>query len=597
MKNFNFKLKALGSPKIVLLMLLFISIYTEVLAQSWPSEAHDPSSIVKCGDRYWYFSTGDANREISMFAKYSYDMVTWQDGPPPFTPTDFPEWINDYVHGATDSNGQPVFHGIFWAPDIIYMNNQYYLYYSCSEWGTMTSTIGCVTNKSLNPEDPDYNWVDVGFLGLYSYQPGIALNVIDPALSRSNDGKIWMTYGSFNERGMVVTEIDSISGKPKTDAGNIPGKTIANSWTGPNSWDYAEGEGACMVFRNGYYYLFYNKGGCCRGVDSSYYVVMGRSQDPKGPFVDKDGKQMRVYGAESGGTVVFQHDDSRGFDDRYYGPGHIGVFNENGTDYITFHYYQPPSGWPARLGLAKLDWGADGWPFISLDFLEEGYYTLKNVNSNKFLDVQNHNAINGAALYQYSEDQTEDAQKWLFTPLGTGEYTIQSYEDESLYVEAAGNNNEELLLLTNQYTGAINQKFRVVQSPNGQILIYPSIQNNLFEIPFAYTFDYQVKLWPNTNHPCQRWIATKFEPSLSISRKDKFNVTMFPNPALDYIHIKGNNIYGVEIYNELGQKIVSSNTKNASKDYTIEISTLSSGIYTVKIFGENSLAFKKLIKK
>lgn len=601
MNSFETNIRALLSIRIILPALICILIINKISAQSWPSGTHDPSSIVKCGDRYWVFATGDG-----INAKYSYDMVTWQDGPSPFTKTEFPDWINDYVHGATDSNGQPVFHGAFWAPDIIYMNNQYYLYYSCSEWGTMTSTIGCVTNKSLNPEDPDYNWVDVGFLGLYSYQPGIALNVIDPALSRGDDGKIWMTYGSFNDRGMVVTEIDSLSGKPKTYAGNIPGKTIANSWTGPNSWDYGEGEGACMVFRNGYYYLFYNKGGCCNGVASDYYVVMGRSQNPKGPFTDKEGKPMVNYGAESGGTVVLKHDDSRGFDDRYYGPGHIGVFQENGMDYITFHYYDPLGYYPSAeanykggptLGLAKLEWGTDGWPYISLDFLEEGYYTLKNANSNKFLDVQNHNALNGAVLFQYSENQTEDAQKWLFTPLGTGEYTIQSYEDESLYVEASGNNNAELLRLTNQYTGAINQKFRVVQSPNGQILIYPSIQNNLFEIPFAYTFDYQVKLWPNTNHPCQRWIPTLVEPSLSVSGNEKYKVVISPNPSSDYIHVKGSNIISIEIYNNLGQKVVTSISDQPTEDLRVDISNLTSGIYMIQIRGQIGVAYKKVIKK
>ena len=601
MKCFETDIKALRSSKIIIIIFLFISFYNEILAQTWPTGVHDPSSIVKCGDRYWIFATGDG-----IYAQYSYDMVTWQVGPSPFTKTEFPAWINDYVHGATDADGQPVFHGTFWAPDIIYMNNQYYLYYSCSEWGTMTSTIGCVTNKSLNPEDPDYNWVDVGFLGLYSYQPGVALNVIDPAVTRGGDGNIWMTYGSFNERGMVVTKIDSISGKPLTSTGNIPGTTVANSWTGPYSWDYGEGEGACMVFRNGYYYLFYNKGGCCNGVASSYYVVMGRSLSPKGPFLDKAGQPLVVYGSESGGSVVLQHDDSRVFDDRYYGPGHIGVFRENGTDYITFHYYDPTGYYPSAeanykggptLGLGKLEWGTDGWPVISFDFLEAGYYTLKNVNSNKLLDVQAHNAVNGALLYQYSENQIEDSQKWLFTPLGTGEYTIQSYADENLYVEAAGNNNEELLRLTNQYTGAINQKFRVVQSPNGKILIYPSIQNNVFEIPFAYTFDYQVKLWPNTNHNCQRWIATPFEPSLSVSSENTFTVNMYPNPASNYIQFKGHHIINVDIFNEMGQNIVSYKNQNASEDPIIELSGLSSGIYFVKISGQNGIAFKKLIKK
>jgi len=518
MKELNYT-----SKKILITILLCIGIsgVLQVEAQSWPAGIHDPSSIVKCGDKYWVFGTGDG-----IHAMYSYDLVTWEQGPSPFTKTEFPDWINDYVNGATDGDGNPIFHGGFWAPDIIYMNDQYYLYYSCSEWGTMTSTIGCVTTKSLNPEDTDYGWTDVGFLGIWSYQPGLALNAIDPSLLRGHDGKIWMIYGSFNSRGMVVTEIDSVSGKPKNYVDNLPGTTIANSWTGPNSNSYAEGEGACMIYRDGYYYLFYSKGGCCNGIASTYYVVMGRSTSPTGPFVDKIGRNMVAYGSSSGGTVVLKHNDTRGEEDRYFGPGHIGVYRENGIDHVSFHYYSPNGYYPSEdanykgrptLGMGFLKWGADGWPSISMNYLDPGYYTLKNANSNKMLDVQGHSSADGKVLFQYAENDLYDTQKWLFSSLGTGEYTIRSYDDKSLYLETDGNYNGAILRLTDTFTGSINQKFRVAQSPNGKTLVYPSVQDNIMEIPYAYTSDYQVKLWPNTSHDCQRWYVDSFDETLASS--------------------------------------------------------------------------------
>ncbi len=552
MKNNYLNLKKYAI-KVFSIFSFFIGIYLNpVTAQTWPSGVHDPSSIVKCGDRYWVFGTGDG-----IYSKFSYDMITWEDGPTPFTKTVFPEWINNYVGGETNTSGESIFHGAFWAPDIIYMNDQYYLYYSCSEWGTMTSTIGCVTNKTLNPEDPDYNWVDVGFLGIWSYQPGLALNAIDPSLCRGHDGKIWMVYGSFNEVGMVVTEIDSVSGKPKTYTGNLPGTTVANSWTGPNSTNYGEGEGACMIYRDGYYYLFYNKGGCCNGIASTYYVVMGRSESPTGPFVDKSGKNMVAYGTKSGGSTVFKHNDLRGEDDRYYGPGHIGVYRENGTDYVSFHYYDPTGYYPSEeannkggptLGHAKLKWDDNGWPSISMDFLDEGIYTLKNANSNKMLDVQDHIIEDGALLYQYSSNSNYDSQKWFFTPLGTGEYIVRSYEDDSQFMEATGTNNAEYLQLTSSYTGAVNQKFRVTQSPNGKTLVYPSIQNNLLEIPYAYTSNYQVKLWSNTNHDCQRWIPTLFEETLSTSNEEA--LFTFEDTVCTKISVESNALWEVKVQDE-----------------------------------------------
>lgn len=484
---------------------LILSLSSELFAQSWPAGIHDPSSITKCGDTYWIFGTGDG-----IVTKYSTDMVTWKEGKTPFTTSDFPAWILKYAKTSTDQ-----FAGFFWAPDIIFMNNKYYLYYSCSVWGTMSSCIGVVVNKTLDPNDADYKWEDMGDIGIHS--SGGYVNAIDPAIMRGHDGKIWLTYGSFNRDGIMVTEVDSVSGKPVSTLRT----SVANSWTGGAS--YGEGEGGCMTYHDGYYYLFYNKGGCCNGIASSYYVVAGRSRSPKGPFLDKNLKKMRIVGAKSGGTVVFKHNDSRGLEDRYYGPGHIGIYKEDGIDYVSFHYYSPNGYYPSAeanykggptLGLAKLVWGDDGWPTISMDFIDKGYYTLKNVNSSKVLDTQSHKETSGSNIYQYNLG-TYDSQKWLFTPLGTGEYTIRSYADSALYIQATGTNNEEYLNLTNNYQGAINQKFRVVKSPNGKILIYPSEKDRLFEIPNASTFSAQVKLWNNTNHNCQRWLATPFLETLS----------------------------------------------------------------------------------
>lgn len=524
------------------LTLLIVLLSTLSLsAQNWRAGIHDPSTIVKCKDRYWVFGTGDG-----IHAMYSYDLVTWSNGPSPFTKTNFPAWINNYVKGGTDSNGNAVFHGGFWAPDIIYMNNQYYLYYSCSEWGTMTSTIGCVTNKTLDPDDPDYAWKDVGFLGIWSYQPGLALNAIDPAIYRGADDKIWMAYGSFNERGIVVTELDSISGKPKNYTNNLPGTSVANSWTGPRASDYAEGEGATVIYRDGYYYLFYNKGGCCAGVNSSYYVVMGRSTSPKGPFVDKAGKNLRSLQTPSGGTVVFRHDDSRGYDDRFYGPGHFGIFHEEGTDYVSFHYYDPNWGYPGQpaggptMGLAKLVWGEDGWPSVTMNFVEEGIYTLRNSNSNKMMDIHNHQAINGAEVWQYAENPDYDSQKWMLTSLGTGEYTLQNMADPTLYLEAAGNDNDEFLRVTSNFTGAIHQKFRLIEGTDGRVVIYPSISDKFIEIPNAYTTDSRVILWPNTNHACQRWQLTRQDAPVSLpetSLPEALKIS--PNPASTHLWVEG----------------------------------------------------------
>ncbi len=540
----------------ILFTFFFVTVFT-VRGQRWPAGIHDPSSIVKCDDTYWIFGTGDG-----IFSMYSKDLIAWQTGPTPFTKTAYPGWIKNYV-GA--------FEGNFWAPDIIYMNGKYYLYYSSSEWGTMTSTIGCVTNKTLNPSDPEYKWTDVGFLGIWSYQPGLALNAIDPSLTRGPDGKIWMVYGSFNEQGIVVSEIDSISGKPKTYAGNLPGTSIANSWTGPQSYNYGEGEGASMIYRNGYYYLFYNKGGCCAGIASTYYMVMGRSTSPKGPFLDKAGKALRITGQPSGGTIVLKHDNSRGTEDRYFGSGHFGMYSENGVDYVTFHYYDPNGYYPnpavnnqggPTLGLAKFVWNTDGWPTISLDFVNEGVYTIENVFSKKVVDVSSQMLVDGASLFQYAADSTYQTQKWVFNSLGSGEYSIYNYTNPEMFVEAGGTNNATTLSMTSEYDGSVNQRFRTVTSPAGKTIIYPSTKDVGWGLPSQTDNDAKISLRTITFHDFLRWSMIPFDEMLVVSET---KLTIEHSDGTDNsIIVESNGLWRTSVLYETWLKVEASGVGNDS---------------------------------
>ena len=552
--------------KLVVLCYLFLISVFQVSGQTWPAGIHDPSKIIKCDDTYWIFGTGDG-----IYSIYSKDMVSWQPGPTPFSKTEFPGWIKNYV-GA--------FQGNFWAPDIIFMNNQYYLYYSCSEWGTMTSAIGCVTNKTLNPNDPDYKWIDAGFLGIWSYQPGLALNAIDPSLMRGTDGKIWMVYGSFNEQGIVVTEIDSISGKPKTYAGNLPGTSIANSWTGPQVYNYGEGEGASMIYRDGYYYLFYNKGGCCAGIGSTYYMVMGRSANPRGPFLDKTGKALKTNGQPSGGTVVLKHDNSRGTDDRYFGPGHFGMYSENGIDYVTFHYYDPNGYYPnpavnnqggPTLGLAKLFWGEDGWPSVSLDFTEKGVYTIESVFSKKVIDVSDQNLFDGAALYQHETDSTFQTQKWIFNPLGSGEYSVQNYSNPEMFIEAGGTNNATTLSMTSVYSGAVNQRFRTFTSPNGKTIIYPSTKNVGWGLALPASSEVEILLRSIITQDYLRWSMIPFDETLLVS-DTKLNIEQTAGTN-NSILVESNGLWSISVLNDTWLNVAFSGVGNDTLKITFTENT------------------------
>src|SRR5579884_4131961 len=72
-------------------------------------EAHDPSTIIQCKNKYYMFWTGQG-----ILSKLSTDKIFWTPGPPVFNSP--PAWT---------SNAVPGFTGLFWAPDVLYFNNQY----------------------------------------------------------------------------------------------------------------------------------------------------------------------------------------------------------------------------------------------------------------------------------------------------------------------------------------------------------------------------------------------------------------------------------------------------------------------------------------
>src|SRR5690625_6348407 len=68
-------------------------------------------------------------------------------------------------------------------------------------------------------------------------------------------------------------------------------------------------------------------------------MVVGRSQDGRGHYLDERGKNM----AEGGGTLVLQGNDN------WAGLGHNSAYTFDGKDYLVFHAYET-----ADNGLQKL---------------------------------------------------------------------------------------------------------------------------------------------------------------------------------------------------------------------------------------------------
>jgi arabinan endo-1,5-alpha-L-arabinosidase len=304
--------------------------------------AHDPSTMIKEGNRYYIFYTG-----FAIPYKYSTDLRNWTwTSSQRIFPAGPPAWVTNAVPGF-DQN--------YWAPDVAYFNGKYHVYYSVSRWGTIDSAIGLVTSPSLITPV----WIDQGKVvqsdAVWEAGPDTdttSFNCIDPSILLDTNGTIWMVYGSYSD-GILVTQIDPATGK-RLNPASI-GTKIASSST---SFFNNTTEGAHIHQRGGYYWLFLNYGGCCSGIDSTYNIRVGRSTSVTGPYLDKNGVNM----LSGGGTMLLE---STG---RFVGPGHAGIFIENGTNWFTYHYYDANNNAEvgrATLGLTQIQWAEDGWPALT----------------------------------------------------------------------------------------------------------------------------------------------------------------------------------------------------------------------------------------
>jgi arabinan endo-1,5-alpha-L-arabinosidase len=222
---------------------------------------HDPV-MAKHGNTYYVFATGEG---ISVLK--SKDLITWEKSKPVFDKA--PEWTKDAL---------PNFKGHIWAPDIIFYNGRYHIFYACSNLsGKNYAAIGHASNPTLDESSPDFKWTDHGKI-IQSIVNRDLWQAIDPNIIVDEKGTPWFVFGSFWDgiKAVKMTkdlmkldwpeEWHTISRRPSEQP--LYAYTYADSQT----------EGAFIYKHGEYYYQFVSFDMCCRGVKSNYRIVVGRSK-------------------------------------------------------------------------------------------------------------------------------------------------------------------------------------------------------------------------------------------------------------------------------------------------------------------------------
>ena len=321
----------------------------------------DPSILRgQAPDRFWYMfcTTDPLNDEDRQpgggfnFHKIpmlrSLDLVNW-------------EYMGD-AFSAVPAWGEPTA-GV-WAPELTHFNGKYYLYYVITDVkptvsgaqncggdsaigvATSPSPLGPWTDSGQPVVEPRYNGAPKAFgereCNFYwTYDPEVIMA----------EGQRYIYFGSYYG-GVHVRRLaaDGLS----SDVGSQVQVAIPNRYEGPE-----------VVFRQGYYYLFLSATDCCRGPLSGYSVFAGRSTDPTGPFVDREG--VGLTASRVGGTPVLSMNGNR-----WVGPGHNSVFTDaqgqwwtvyHAIDRFDYHFGDDLGFTKRPVLLDPLEW-VDGWPMV-----------------------------------------------------------------------------------------------------------------------------------------------------------------------------------------------------------------------------------------
>lgn len=446
--------------------------------------SHDPAGLIKDGGTYYHFTTGSG-----VWYSYSTNLTHWTPASATvFRSGQWPAWINTAVPG---------FAGNFWAPDAIYMNGYYYLYYSASTFGSSRSAIGVTRTASLVSP----SWQDQGVV-VQSNGSSNVINAIDPALFTDTNGNVYMSYGSWFG-GIAVVQINPSTGK-------IANGATPTKIAGGNGADW---EAPYIVKEGSYYYLFVNRGNCCRRTNSTYRIVVGRATSITGPYVNRSGGNLN----STDGTTVLATSG------KYIGPGHFGLLREGSCKYVSTHYYDGNDNGNAKLDILSLTF-SNGWPSLTRNFtvgacaagsgpIATGTYRLTNKDSNLSWDSWGCSGNAGEAVAQGAYNGY-NCQKWHISSTSGSTYRIKSHINSNSAETTGCAAYTGALLQLGPYSNAACEQFTFTPTGDGDGSYYITLSSGgrRVGVPQFSGSGQQLQLQDPASHLWQKWFIVAVAP-------------------------------------------------------------------------------------
>ena len=259
----------------------------------------DPA-VIRAPDGFYYAYATQTERDgkwVNIQLARSADLVTWQhlgDALPAK-----PEWASKTQD--------------FWAPDVSRHGDTYYLYYSAKPDAALSDDKRGLCLAVATAGGPLGPFVDMG----KPLQCGDGFVNIDPmSFDDPATGKRLLYWGSgFQPIKVQELAPDRMSFAP----GSKPIDLIPVMKNDPAKYRELI-EGAWVIRRGGWYYMFYSGNNCC-GKNAHYAVLVARSRSATGPFEPL-----------APNTVILEQ---RG---TWVAPGHNAIMTDaRGTDWMVYH--------------------------------------------------------------------------------------------------------------------------------------------------------------------------------------------------------------------------------------------------------------------
>ncbi|GAB3897130.1 glycoside hydrolase family 43 protein [Spirosoma agri] len=273
----------------------------------------DPS-IIRVGNTY--YAAGTSSEWGPAYPIYtSKDLVNWAYVGPVFET--IPAWTM----------------GSFWAPELFYRNDTFYVYYTARRKSDKRSYIGVASTRDLRK-----GFTDHGLLLEWTTE-AIDAFVID------DSGKLYLTWKAYGlDKGKAI----EILGAELSDDGlKVTGKAFTLIKAEPANWESGGAEGQAIFKRGRYYYMTYSGNACC-GPRCNYQVGLARAETLQGPWEKYVGNPVLVS------------------DETWKCPGHGTVVTTPDNRYVYLHhaYHGTDFTFTGRQGvLSELIWNdTTQWP-------------------------------------------------------------------------------------------------------------------------------------------------------------------------------------------------------------------------------------------